>query len=57
VSGRLGDVLSCLDALEDVVWKLYRHKGAGRLPRNPLGILKALIVKDVRRIPSDRGIA
>jgi hypothetical protein len=46
-----------LDALEDVVWKLYRRKGAGRLPRNPLGILKALIVKDVRRIPSDRGIA
>ncbi|MGC8912032.1 MAG: transposase [Nitrososphaeria archaeon] len=40
--------------MEDVVWKPYRHKGAGRPPRNLLGILKALIVKHVRNIPSDR---
>jgi transposase len=28
--------------------------GAGRPPRNPLGVLKALIVKCFRGIPSDR---
>jgi hypothetical protein len=43
-----------LDDLEDVVWETYRHDGASRSPRNPLGILKALIVKRVRNIPSDR---
>jgi len=54
VNGRLKDVLSCLDIVEDAVWEPYRHGGAGRPPRNPLGILKALIVKRVRGIPSDR---
>jgi len=48
------DVLSCLDDLEDVVCEPYRHKGAGRPPRNPMGILKALVVKRFRNIPSDR---
>jgi transposase len=43
-----------LDDLEDVVWEPYRHDGAGRPPRNPLGILKALVVKRFRNIPSDR---
>jgi len=54
VKSRLGDVLACLDDLEDVVCEPYRHCGAGRPPRNPLGILKALIVKRFRNIPSDR---
>lgn len=54
VNCRLRDVLSCLDDLEGVVWRPYRNDGAGRPPRNPLGILKALIVKVVRGIPSDR---
>ena len=54
VDGRLGDVLSCLDDLEDVLWKPYHEDGAGRPPRSPLGILKALTVKRVRQIPSDR---
>jgi len=54
VNGRLKDVLSCLDDLEDAVWEPYRHEGAGRPPRNPLGILKALVVKLVRNISSDR---
>jgi hypothetical protein len=45
VNGRLGDVLSCLDDLEYAVWEPYRRDGAGRPPRNPLGILKALVVK------------
>jgi transposase len=43
-----------LDVLEEFVWEPYRHSGAGRPPRNPLGILKALIVKCFRGIPSDR---
>jgi len=54
VKDRLGDVLACLDDLEDAVWEPFRHEGAGRPPRNPLGILKALIVKRVKGIPSDR---
>jgi len=54
VKSRLGDVLACLDNLEGFVCEPYRHKGAGRPPRNPLGILKALVVKRVRGIPSDR---
>jgi IS5 family transposase len=48
------DVLACLDDLEGAVWEPYRHDGAGRPPRNPVGILKALVVKRVRNIPSDR---
>ena len=43
-----------MDDLEDVVWEPYRHSGAGRPPRNPMGILKVLIVKRFRNIPSDR---
>lgn len=54
MKSRLGDVLACLDDLEDAVWEPYRHDGAGRPPRNPVGILKALTVKRVRNIPSDR---
>jgi hypothetical protein len=50
----LGDVLACLDGLEGFVCEPYRHSGAGRPPRNPLGILKALTVKRFRGIPSDR---
>ena len=49
----LRDVLACLDDLEEFVCELYRHEGAGKPPRNPLGILKALIVKHFRNIPSD----
>ena len=54
VNGRLGYVLSCLDDLEEVVWEPYHKDGPRRPPRNPLGILKALIVKRIRNIPSDR---
>jgi len=38
---------------EGFVWEPYRHSGAGRPPRNPMGVLKALIVKRFRGIPSD----
>jgi transposase len=54
VNVRLRDVLACLNDLEGFVCEPYRHEGAGRPPRNPLGILKALIVKRFRNIPSDR---
>jgi transposase len=43
-----------LDDIEEVVWEPYHKDGAGRPPRNPLGIFKALIVKRLRHIPSDR---
>jgi transposase len=43
-----------LDDVEEFVCEPYRHSGAGRPPRNPMGILKALIVKRFRSIPSDR---
>jgi len=39
---------------EKVVWEGYHQNGSGRPPRNPLGILKALLVKRLRQIPSDR---
>ncbi|MGD0646043.1 MAG: transposase [Candidatus Bathyarchaeia archaeon] len=32
----------------------YHQEGAGRPPRKPIGIFKALIVKRVKQIPSDR---
>ena len=56
---RLGDValiLSQLDLhdIETVVWEPYHREGAGRPPRNPIGIFKALVVKRLRQIPSDR---
>lgn len=43
-----------MDDFEEVVWEVYHRCGPGRPPRNPLGILKALIVKRIRNIPSDR---
>ncbi len=43
-----------LDDLEEVVSEAYHQEGAGRPPRKPLGIFKALIVKRVKQIPSDR---
>jgi len=54
VNDRLGDVLACLDDLDDAIWKPYRHEGAGGPPRNPLGILKVLVVKRFKNIPRDR---
>jgi transposase len=43
-----------LDDIEEVAWEPYHKDGPGRPPRNPLGIFKALIVKRLRHIPSDR---
>lgn len=43
-----------LDDIEEVVWEPYHKDGPGRPPRDPVGIFKALIVKRLRQIPSDR---
>jgi len=43
-----------LDDIEKTISEPYIKKGAGRPARNPLGIFKALIVKQLRNIPSDR---
>ena len=43
-----------MDDIEEVVWEAYHRHGPGRPPRNPLGIFKALMVKRLRQIPSDR---
>ena len=36
---------------------LYHKKGAGRKPYNPVSMLKAQLLKYLRRIPSDRRLA
>lgn len=43
-----------LDGIEEVVGEQYDKDGAGRPPRNPVGIFKALIIKRLRQVPSDR---
>ena len=43
-----------LDDIEETISKPYHSTEPGRPPRNPLGIFKALIVKRLCRIPSDR---
>jgi transposase len=43
-----------VDDIEETIEEPYHHKGAGRPPRKPIGIFKALIVKRVKQIPSDR---
>ena len=54
-----GDVVSILsmldlDDVEEAVSQPYHDSGPGRPPRNPPGIFKALMVKRLRHIPSDR---
>ena len=43
-----------LEDAEEVVSEAYHQEGAGRPPRNPMGIFKALIIKRVQQVPSDR---
>ena len=43
-----------LDDIEKTISEPYHQSGPGRPPRKPLGIFKALIVKQLRNIPSDR---
>jgi transposase len=43
-----------LDDIEETLTEAYHKKGAGRPPRKPIGIFKALITKLAKQIPSDR---
>ena len=43
-----------LDNIEETLTEAYHKTGAGRPPRKPIGIFKALIAKRVKQIPSDR---
>jgi transposase len=43
-----------LDDIEEVVSEAYHQEGAGRPPRKPIGIFKALMMKRVKQVPSDR---
>jgi transposase len=52
----VASILSKLDLhdIEETLSQPYHTAGPGRPPRSPLGIFKALIVKQLRSIPSDR---
>jgi transposase len=52
----VASILSQLDLhdIEETLSQPYHTAGPGRPPRSPLGIFKALIVKRLRSIPSDR---
>jgi transposase len=43
-----------LDDIEQVVKEGYHRKGPGRPPRKPMGVFKALMVKRLQQVPSDR---
>ena len=43
-----------LDNIEKTISQPYHETGPGRPPRKPLGIFKALMIKQLRHIPSDR---
>ena len=43
-----------MDDIEKVVSEAYHQEDAGRPPRKPIGIFKALIVKRAKQITSDR---
>jgi len=49
-------ILSKLDLhdIEEIISQPYHKTGLGKPPRSPLGIFKALIVKQLRNIPSDK---
>src|SRR4030042_286422 len=52
----VASILSQIDLhdIEQTLSEPYHTAGPGRPPRSPLGIFKALIVKQLRSIPSDR---
>jgi hypothetical protein len=43
-----------LNNIEKTISQPYHTTGPGRPPRSPLGIFKALMIKQLRFIPSDR---
>ncbi|HUS78574.1 MAG TPA: transposase [Patescibacteria group bacterium] len=52
----IASILSMLNLhdIEETISQPYHKTGPGKPPRSPLGIFKALIVKQLRHIPSDR---
>ena len=56
---RIRQVLSSLNlgSIRQFLTSLYHRKGAGRKPYNPVSMLKAQILKYLRRIPSDRRLS
>ncbi|MFH0850954.1 MAG: transposase [Candidatus Bathyarchaeota archaeon] len=52
----VASILSKLDLrdIEEIISQPYHKTGPGKPPRSPLGIFKALVVKQLRNIPSDR---
>jgi len=53
-NGRSCSILLSLnfDDIEEVVNEAYHQEGAGRPPRKPIGIFKALTIKRVKQIPA-----
>jgi IS5 family transposase len=43
-----------LDDIEQVVKEAYHREGPGRPPREPMGVFKALMMKRLQQVPSDR---
>ena len=43
-----------MDDIERVVEKAYHREGSGRPPRKPMGVFKALMIKRLQQVPSDR---
>ncbi|MFH2112481.1 MAG: hypothetical protein ABIJ47_14630 [Candidatus Bathyarchaeota archaeon] len=52
----VASILSKLDLhdIEEIIIQPYHQEGPGRPPRSPIGIFKALVVKQLRNIPRDR---
>jgi transposase len=52
----VASILSKLDLhdIEETITQPYHKTGLGKPPRSPLGIFKALVVKQLKTIPSDR---
>jgi len=52
----VASILSKLDLhdIEETITQPYHQTGPGKPPRSPLGIFKALVVKQLKNIPSDR---
>lgn len=56
---RIGRVLTSLNlgSTREFLRSLYHSEGAGRKPYDPVSMLKAQLLKYLRRIPSDRRLA
>ena len=46
-----------LGSIRMFLMSLYHREGAGRKPYDPVSMLKAQLLKHLRRVPSDRGLA